>query len=93
MEQALDVHLSLSGLPEGDYVVRETILNRRWGSAFDKWLEMGAAEPDRPEELQALAALSVPMQSKYRARAQRGALSLDAMLDPLELRLLALSPA
>ena len=92
-EQALDVHLSLSGLPEGDYVVRETILNRKWGSAFDKWLEMGAAEPDRPEELETLAALSVPMQSKYRARAQRGALSLDAMLDPLELRLLVISPA
>lgn len=92
-EQALDVHLRLNSVAEGAYTVRETILNRRWGSAFDKWVEMGAEEPDSPEELETLAALSTPMRSKYRLRAEKKTLAIDALLDPLELRLITLSPA
>ena len=92
-EQALDVHLCLNNVPDGDYTVRETIVNRRWGSAFDKWVEMGAVEPDTPEELQTLAALSVPMRSRYLARAENKSLQIDALLDPLELRLITLTPA
>ncbi len=92
-DQALDVHFTINGVPDGDYTVRETILNRKYGSAFDKWLEMGAQEPDRPEELKTLAALSMPMQNKYQARAEKKTLTIDAMLELLELRLVTISPA
>lgn len=91
-ERALDVHILLDGVPEGSYLVRETVVNRKYGSAFDKWLEMGALEPDSRQELETLAALSVPLTDKYLARAEKHTLAIDAMLDMLEIRLITVSP-
>ncbi len=91
-EQSLDVHVVLDGVPNGTYTVRETIVNRKHGSAFDKWLEMGALEPDSWQELEILKALSVPLCSKYHAKAEKHTLSIDAMLDMLEVRLITVSP-
>ena len=45
-EQSLDVHISLTDMDDGDYIVRESIINRRSGSAFDRWVDFGALEPD-----------------------------------------------
>ena len=86
--RTLDVHLTLNGVEDGEYVVSETSVGRRSGSAFDTWVEMGASEPDTAEELDVLRARSTPMITKYRQRASGGVLELDAMLDTLEVRLL-----
>lgn len=91
-EQPMDVHLVLEDIPDGEYLVRETAINRRSGSSFDRWLEMGALEPEGEEELETLKALSRPLCSKYRAQAKKRRLALDAMLDLLEVRLLVVSP-
>ena len=90
-EQMLDVHLSLYGLPDGSYTVRETILSRRSGSAFDQWLEMGALELETGDELTELAARSRPQSRKYLLQTRQGTLELDAMLDMLEVRLLEIT--
>ena len=87
-EQSLDVHLSLTDVENGEYLVREIVINRRSGSAFDQWVAMGALELDRTEEYETLASRSLPERSKYRADARRHTLELDAMLDMLEVRLL-----
>ena len=71
---------------------RETILNRKSGSAFDQWLEMGALEPDTRQELTVPEALSTPKCSKYIAEAKNHTLELDAMLDMLEVRLITIEP-
>ena len=90
--QQLDVHIALEGISNGAYTVRETVLNRKSGSAFDQWLEMGALEPDSQQELNVLEALSTPKCSKYIAEAKNHTLELDAMLDMLEVRLLVIDP-
>ena len=90
--QQLDVHVMLEGVPNGTYTVRETVLNRRSGSAFDQWLDMGALEPDTQQELTVLEALSTPKCSKYVAEATNRTLELDAMLDMLEVRLIVIDP-
>jgi len=91
--QNLDVHLTLSGIKDGSYLIRETVLSRRSGSAFDQWIEMGALEPDSPQEYKTLEALSTPKCSKYIAVANEHTLDIDAMLDMLEVRLLTIEPA
>lgn len=91
-ERSLDVHILLEEVPDGSYLIRETVVNRKNGSAFDKWLEMGALEPDSRQELDTLAALSVPLTSKYLAKAEKHMLAIDAMLDMLEVRLITVSP-
>lgn len=90
-EQSLDVHISLTDMEDGQYTVRETVINRRSGSAFDRWIDLGALEPDTDEELAALKALSTPAVSKYRVTCRRHTLELDAMLDMLEVRLLEIT--
>lgn len=89
--QTLDVHLQISDVENGSYLVRETTLNRGNGSAFDTWVEMGALEPDNEEELETLRHKSVPMQSKYILPVKNGAIEADAMLDMLEVRLITIS--
>lgn len=72
-------------------MIRETIVNRKYGSSFDKWLEMGALEPDSRQELDTLASLSVPLSGKYLTTAEKHSLSIDAMLDLLEVRLIGVT--
>ncbi len=90
--QNLDVHLSLKDVKNGNYLIRETVLNRKSGSAFDQWVEMGAMELDTEQEIKTLAARSTPSCSKYIAQAQNHTLKLDAMLDMLEVRLITIEP-
>ncbi len=90
--QSLDVHITLSDVKNDKYLVRETILSRRSGSAFDRWVEMGAIELDSQQEYQTLEALSTPVCSKYVATTQNHTLELDAMLDMLEVRLVTIEP-
>lgn len=90
--QNLDVHLTLNDVKNGEYLVRETILNRRSGSAFDQWVEMGALELDTQQEFKTLEALSTPSCRKYAAAAKNRTLELDAMLEMLEVRLMTIEP-
>ena len=91
--QNMDVHLTLKDVTNGTYLVRETILNRKSGSAFDKWVEMGAMELDTLQELKTLEALSTPLCSKYTVAAKKKTLEIDAILDMLEVRLITIEPA
>lgn len=90
--QHLDVHLALNNVKNGSYVVRETTVSRKSGSAFDQWVEMGALEPDTRQELEVLEAHSMPKCTKYLAEAKNHVLELDAMLDMLEVRLITIEP-
>lgn len=88
--QSLDVHLKIDGIENGDYLVRETTLNRSHGSAFDLWVEMGALEPDAEEDFATLRGKSVPMCSKYIQPVENGCFEADAILDVLEVRLITI---
>lgn len=90
--QQLDVHVALNNVRNGTYLVRETIVSRKSGSAFDQWVEMGALEPDRQQELAVLEAHSIPRCGKYLTDAKNHTLELDAMLDMLEVRLIIIEP-
>ena len=88
--QNLDVHITLTDVKNGKYLVRETVVSRRSGSAFDRWIEMGGIELDTEAELRTLEALSTPTCNKYIAAARDHTLELDAMLDMLEVRLITI---
>ncbi|MBQ3491670.1 MAG: hypothetical protein IJA74_03865 [Oscillospiraceae bacterium] len=91
--QSLDVHLSLNNMRNGSYLVRETTVSRKSGSAFDQWVDMGALELDTQQELTVLEAHCVPKCSKYLTEVKNHTLELDAMLDMLEVRLISIEPA
>lgn len=87
-EQLMDFHITINNVKSGKYLVRETVLNRNSGSAFDKWVQSGAIEIDSEQELSSLLAQSVPVCSKYVIETSDNTLKLDALLDMLEVRLL-----
>lgn len=91
-EQAMDVHFRLSDVENGDYTVRETVVSRRCGSAFDEWLRMGGLELEPGAELESLRMHAAPHISKYTAQAKHHTLELDALLEMLEVRLIEIEP-
>lgn len=92
-EQSMDVHIRLSGMENGSYTIRETVVNRKHGSAFDAWLRMGGVELDDAEELECLRMHAAPQITKYTAEAKMHALEFDAMLEMLEVRLIEVFPS
>jgi len=85
-KRAFDI--CLSGVADGPWQVREYILNREHGSAFDKWVEMGAQPVQNQEECGLLRSLSQPMLCRSILSAQGGEMHLGAELEPLEVRIL-----
>ncbi len=91
-EQQLDAHMAIKNIPSGEYTVTETLLNRHSGSSFDMWVSMGATEDLSTSELCTLAARSTPAINKYKVSTKGHTIELDALLDMLEVRLLAIKP-
>lgn len=91
-EQALDIHIDLCNLPNGNYHIRETILNRKAGSAFDIWNAMGGIELNRQDDLDYLLSRSLPSRNQYITTAKKGHLEVNAILDMLEVRLITIKP-
>ena len=89
-EQLMDFHITINNIQSGKYLVRETILNRNSGSAFDKWVQSGALEIDSKQEFETLLAHSTPTYGKYVTEAADNTLKIDALLDMLELRLMVI---
>ncbi len=91
-EQSMDFHIRMNNMENGSYAVRETVVNRKYGSAFDQWLRMGGMELRSGEELDCLLSHGKPQVTKYRAEAQKHILEIDAMLEMLEVRLIEITP-
>ena len=84
------VTLTLENMEDGAWDVTEYVLNRKHGSAFDAWQDMGAVEPERPEEFAYLKALARPALRRTEAAVSGGTLLYEAPLAPNEVRLLTL---
>jgi xylan 1,4-beta-xylosidase len=93
---AVKYNLSLTNLKSGEYLMKQTYVNRNHGSVFDQWLKMssqGNAVPMQlttPEEIETLKYLSVPMLLKDSVTTMDGSLALSIELEPHEIRLLQL---
>lgn len=88
----LDVSLDLTGLSDGPYRIKETILNQQHGSSFDQWVTMGATDLGA-EEAEWLRLHAVPAIHTAQISAVRGSLSYSALLAPHEVRLVEITPA
>jgi xylan 1,4-beta-xylosidase len=84
-------HITLNGVETGEYNIRKYIISRSGGgSAFDKWLEMGAPQDMRAEELTYLSKASEPIYLVDRITIQEN-LILDCTLTPHEVQLIKIS--
>ncbi len=89
-EDKKEFNLQLKGVESGKYEVTEYIVNRQYGSCFDKWLEMGAKALKTKEEFETLEALSRPMINKYTTYSIENDLNINSILDLLEIRFISI---
>lgn len=89
-EQLLDVHITLTDMPDGAYTVTTETLNRASGSAFDLWCSMGAVAPVTRRDLDYLEKKSLPARQKCVLSSKQNTLELDMLLDMLEVKLIIL---
>lgn len=82
-----EVSLQLRDLPNGQYHVTETFVNRESGSSFDKWVELGAPEELTPYDVEYLKAASFPGRKHSEHTVTEHTLSYKQVLEPLEVRL------
>ena len=82
-----DLSIELTNIPAEKCTIKEHIINQEYGSAFDKWLEMGACDLDK-EDIEYLKSASAPKIVKYNMDINDNTLKLSFMLSPLEVRLI-----
>lgn len=90
MSHPLEVHLPITGLTPGRYLVRETWVNRENGSIFDKWAAAGGIPMD-DGELALVAGSCGPGFHLRHEPAEDGVLNYTATLEPLEIRFVDIS--
>lgn len=90
-EQRREFEIRIENMPAGSWHAVEYSISRTSGSAFDKWVEMGAQPLENGEEVTLLQSLSRPMINKYTLHTAANALTVNAILDMLEVKLILLS--
>ena len=90
-EQRREFEIRIENMPAGTWQAVEYSISRSSGSAFDKWVEMGAQPLENQEEVALLQSLSRPMINKYTLHTSANALTVNAILDMLEVKLILLA--
>lgn len=80
--------ICVTGLSSDSCISEETILNRNSGSIYDKWISFGGIEPLTDEDISILKNLSTPEKHKKICTIENGKLLIEAVLEPLEVRLI-----
>lgn len=86
---AKSVRIFLSGVPAGKYTLETQYINRKSGSSYDIWMQMGAPRQMKQQLLDYLEASSMPAFYLDEANVTRnGKLVLSVFLEPLEVKLI-----
>jgi xylan 1,4-beta-xylosidase len=91
-EDKKEFSLQFKGINSDLFEITEYVVNREYGSCFDKWVEMGARHLTTLEEIETLDALSRPMISKYTISSFENKLDINAIMDLLEIRFISVKP-
>lgn len=84
--------MELAGMRNGLYRIEETFVNRQYGSSYDNWVAMGGMSSLNAEENSYLLAVSQPGKHVSTLRSQNDKLTIQCILEPLEVRLIEIEP-
>ncbi len=89
-KQAL-FNFKFSGLPYGNCLIKESIINQEQGSSYDAWVKMGSRNTLNSEDFETLKRMSEPGLHVHFKRITGKELCLKFTLQPLEVRLFEIS--
>ncbi|MEV5027095.1 GH39 family glycosyl hydrolase [Paenibacillus sp. LPE1-1-1.1] len=90
-EKVLKMAFELKAIANGKYRMITHRINRKHGSSYDKWVEMGAPEPLSAEDIEYIKTASVPERSVQTVEAEHG-FTFDTVLEPHAVALIELIP-
>ncbi|MGV8979604.1 GH39 family glycosyl hydrolase [Clostridium sp.] len=90
--QTLKVVLPIINLDQRNYQLTETIINQKYGSSFDKWIELGGLPLETAKDVEYLKAASIPKIQKKILCSEENSLIITAELMPHEVRLIEIKP-
>ena len=90
--QTLKVVLPIINLFEKNYQLTETIVNQKYGSSFDKWIELGGLPLETAKDIEYLKAASIPKIQKKILSNENSTLTITAELMPHEVRFIEIKP-
>lgn len=82
----LDLELPISGLSNGNYLIKEYIVNQKHGSAYDKWIEMGGVELNTNTDINLLKNNTLPDLRLYYQSVEDEKFTYFTTLEPLEVK-------
>jgi beta-xylosidase/AraC-like DNA-binding protein len=85
-QSSLKIVLPLKKLFEKKYQITEIIVNKTYGSSFDKWLELGGLPLEHLEDIEYLKCASLPRVQKRIETAENNILTITAELEAHEVR-------
>jgi len=80
--------IPLTNMTDGTYSLSEIIINREYGSSFDKWVELGAEPLVDSKERSYLSSSSTPKMTRKSIVAENGQIIISCELEPHEIRLI-----
>ncbi|MEH7495355.1 GH39 family glycosyl hydrolase, partial [Neobacillus niacini] len=83
--------LELQGIANGKYRIKELKLNREHGSILDEWLNFGAVDGMKPDEVEYLKQICVPYMKVEYENVKNNSIELSGKLKPHEVRLYELN--
>jgi len=87
----LNISLTLQGITNGKYRIKEHRLNRDQGSVLDEWLNFGSVYDMKPDEIEYLKQRCVPYMMVDHAVVEENSIVLNGELQPHEVRLYELN--
>lgn len=88
----LKMIIPLKNLSQTKYQMTETIVNKNYGSSFDKWIELGGLPLQNSDDIEYLKAASVPKIQKKILSTENNTITITSELEPHEVRLIELKP-
>lgn len=86
-----EIRLSLSGFPDGLCDIKETVVNRNYGSCYDEWVRMGSPASMSDEEVYLLKCRSYPMIYHSQQSVTNQTFVYETVLEPHEIRLVEIT--
>ena len=85
-QQSLKLSIPFENLPGNRCTIREQFINRKYGSVYDKWLEIGSLPVNSQKEIDLLKQSTVPGYFHFNGEVSNGKLTYAAILEPFEVR-------
>lgn len=89
--EPLNLSLEIQGIANGKYRIKELKLNREHGSILDEWLNFGAVDGMKPDEIEYLKQICIPYMKVEYENVENNLIKLNGKLKPHEVRLYELN--